>query len=140
MEGGDCGGEGSKEGGVVKVKQELLSILQHSLGLDRYGQGESYRNHFVAGFDDVEKCRELVTMGLMVERRPTELTGGDPCFVVTEAGKFAVVEESEEPPKITRGKRNYLAFLASDTEQTFLEFLRDPFWKDFRRNFYPKYY
>ncbi|MHB0986236.1 MAG: hypothetical protein ACYC05_11690 [Sulfuricella sp.] len=34
-----------------------LHILQHSLGLDKYGDGNQYRNHFVTGpgstdFDD----------------------------------------------------------------------------------------
>mgnify|MGYP001566408698 CR=1 FL=1 len=68
------------------MRQELLHILRHSLGLDRYGQGDSYRNHFVAGGDDVTKCRELVSLGYMTERQGNELTGGGPLFHVTDLG------------------------------------------------------
>lgn len=42
-----------------------LEILQHALGVDKYGQGEMYRNHFCAGVDDEATCRELVEMGYM---------------------------------------------------------------------------
>lgn len=31
------------------MKASLLNILQHSLGLDEYGRGTPYRNHFVTG-------------------------------------------------------------------------------------------
>lgn len=58
------------------MNKELLHILQHSLGLNEYGQGNQYRNHFVAGGDDVRKCRELVALGYMRERKDNGLTGG----------------------------------------------------------------
>ena len=45
---------------------EQLQILQHSLGLDKYGQGPVFRNHFCAGGSDEETCRSLVEMGYMV--------------------------------------------------------------------------
>lgn len=42
-----------------------LRILQHSLGLDQYGAGRQYRNHFVTGegSDGFPLCRELVAEG-----------------------------------------------------------------------------
>lgn len=46
-----------------------------------------YRNHFVAGGEDETTCRELVSLALMVEGRRSDLTGGDPVFFVTGAGK-----------------------------------------------------
>jgi hypothetical protein len=57
---------------------KLLHILQHSLGLDHYGNGRQYRNHYVAGGDAVENCRALVAAGYMEEYRPSALSGGDP--------------------------------------------------------------
>jgi len=68
------------------MDKQLLHILQHSLGLGQYGQGKQYRNHFVAGDDDAEKCRELVGMGFMTEHRASELTGGRSAFP-SDAGR-----------------------------------------------------
>jgi len=97
------------------MNQELLRILQHSLGVDKYGNGVQYRNHYVAGGEDIAMCRELVGMGYMKEGQPSELTGGDPLFMVTRAGKEAVSTESPEPPKLTRGQRRYQAYLQSES-------------------------
>lgn len=82
------------------MEQQLLHILQHSLGLDKYGQGRQYRNNFVAGGDDVEKCRKLVDMEYMKEHPARELSGEGPVFTVTKEGINAVGKESPKPPKI----------------------------------------
>lgn len=72
-----------------------LEILRHSIGLDeRTGRGRAYRNHFVAGGKDEALCRELVAEGLMIEGRRSELTGGDPVFFVTKAGRVAAESPS----------------------------------------------
>ncbi len=42
-----------------------LEILQHALGVDEYGRGQMYRNHFCAGGSDEDICRELVALGYM---------------------------------------------------------------------------
>lgn len=73
------------------MTQKQLHVLQHSLGVDEYGQGEMNRNHFCAGGGDVDLCRELVALGFMAEYPASELTGGDPLFWVTEAGKRAML-------------------------------------------------
>jgi hypothetical protein len=104
-----------------------LHILQHALGLDQYGQGTQYRNHYVCGpghhgYDD---CRALVSAGLMVERPPHELYGGDSCFTVTDAGKEAVLRESPDPPKLTRGQKRYREWLRADCGMKFGEWLRE---------------
>jgi hypothetical protein len=100
---------------------EQLHILQHSLGVDQYGRGEMYRNHYVGGEN---QCRPLVALGYMVERAASELTGGDPCFHVTEAGKRAMLAESPIPPKLTRAQERYRRFLAADTGYSFGEWLK----------------
>ena len=74
------------ENKINEMDKELLHILRHSLGLDRHGRGESYRNHFVAGDADVQKCRDLVSLGCMREHPSSALTGGGPLFTVTENG------------------------------------------------------
>lgn len=99
-----------------------LEILQHSLGVDRYGQGEMYRNHFCAGEDDEGTCRELVEMGYMEQFHRDYL----PYFncTVTAAGREAVRRESPPPPKLTRSQRRYRKFLDSDTGLSFREYLK----------------
>ena len=107
------------------MRKELLQILQHSLGLDEYGQGNQYRNHFVAGGDDVRKCRELVDIGYMKERDDNGLTGGALWFSVTPQGIDAVAFESPSPPKIPRSKQRYRRFLEyGDHFDSFLDFCR----------------
>lgn len=100
---------------MATLTPKQLHILQHSLGLDDYGRGSFYRNHYVAGpghhsFDD---CRALVASGLMTERLPTALTGGDSSFHVTEAGKVAVATQSPPPPKLSRSQQRYQRYLAA---------------------------
>lgn len=108
----------------MNVTPEQLHILQHSLGVDEYGQGNMYRNHYVG---DCESCRPLVSLGLMTEHPASELTGGDPLFRVTEAGKKAMIEASPKPPKLTRGQKRYREFLdsgAGDCGYTFGTWLK----------------
>jgi len=77
-----------------------LDILRHSLGLNQYGEGKQYRNHFVTGpgSDDFDDCRALVAEGMMVERAAGELSGGDPIFQVTIKGREYVKAIKEERP------------------------------------------
>jgi hypothetical protein len=115
------------------MDNELLHILQHSLGLDQYGQGNQYRNHFCAGGKDVERCRELVAMGYMREFSPSFLTGDAPGFIVTPSGIDAVALHSPKPPKLSRGKRRYRAYLHSECGESFGEWLKNSYWDDYRR-------
>ena len=87
-----------------------LHILQHALGVDEYGQGEMYRNHFCAGDADEPICRELVAMGYMQQHRTTDWLPYFNCSV-TEAGKQAVQEQSPRPPKLTSAQKRYREWL-----------------------------
>lgn len=105
----------------------LLGILQHALGRDQYGRGTDYRNHFCAGGPDLVTCREAVAQGLMREHPASEISGGDPVFTVTDAGKAYVTANSPAPPKLSRGKQRYQEWQASgaaDCGLTFGEWLR----------------
>lgn len=103
-----------------------LEILQHALGLDEYGQGKRFRNHFVTGpgGDDWGHCLSLVSNGLMTQLRGNALTGGSDLFKVTQAGIDYVAKHSPTPPKRTRSQQRYDDFLAADCGLTFGEFLR----------------
>ena len=98
-----------------------LGILQHSLGVDQYGRGQQFRNHYVGGEED---CRPFVALGYMVEYPASELTGGDPLFCVTDSGKRAMLAGSPIPPKLTRSQKRYRRFLDADTGESFGEWLR----------------
>ncbi|MEK9505132.1 hypothetical protein [Gaopeijia maritima] len=103
-----------------------LQILQHALGLDQYGRGTGYRNHFVTGpgSKDWDDCRALTEAGLMEMRGGSELSGGDAVFHVTDRGRAAVRAHSPEPPRLTRSQRRYARYLAMDTGMPFGEWLR----------------
>jgi hypothetical protein len=110
----------------------ILHVLQHALGRDQYGRSErgaDYRNYYCAGpgHHSFETCREAVAQGLMVEHPPSEISGGDHVFVVTEAGKTYIAANSPSPPKLSRGQvryREWLGSAAADCGITFGEWLR----------------
>ena len=98
------------------MDKELLQILQHSLGLNRYGSGNQYRNHFVPGGVDLDRCRQLADMGFMNEFKPHMLSGNTPYFLVTKRGMEAVREFSPKEPveKLTRSQKRYRSYLKED--------------------------
>jgi hypothetical protein len=103
-----------------------LHILQHSLGVDQFGQGERYRNHFVTGpgSKDYDQCVDLVIRGLMTRRAGNAVTGGDDLFLVTPAGVAYMEQHSPKPPQLTRSAKRYRDFLAADAGTEFGEWLK----------------
>lgn len=110
------------------TRDPALHILQHALGLDDYGHGYAYRNHYVANVDgdSYTLCVAHVEAGRMTMHGPSEMYGGGMsyCFVVTEAGRQYVREHSPRPPALTRSQRRYRKYLAQDTGLRFGEWLR----------------
>jgi hypothetical protein len=110
------------------VTREELHIVQHSLGCDQYGRGTRYRNHFCASSgpgSNVGVCESLVAQGLMRERRSPSFVPSDMrTFHVTDEGIAAMERESPSPPKVSRSKARYAAFLAADCGLSFGEWLR----------------
>ncbi|AYJ85322.1 hypothetical protein D3Y57_04715 (plasmid) [Sphingomonas paeninsulae] len=105
-----------------------LSILQHSLGVDQFGQGNQYRNRYCAGpgCDGWDNLVDMVERGLMT-RRDDGPWGGDSMFYVTDAGRAYVAEQSPAPPKLTRSQQRYRRYLDADSHHTFREWLASPF-------------
>jgi hypothetical protein len=87
-----------------------LQILQHALGVDEYGRGKQYRNHFAAGGEDVDTCKELIVLGYMRQVATTEVFQDFNCRV-TDEGKAAMLRESPKPPVLTRGQQRYRHWL-----------------------------
>lgn len=110
-----------------------LHILQHSLGIDQFGQGRQYRNHFCTGPEstDWDACNAMVGDGLMIRRDGSALTGSDYLFHVTDAGKAFVAENSPAPPKLTRSQDRYRRYLDADSSLKFGEWLKTK-WADDR--------
>lgn len=112
------------------MSPQQLEILQHALGVDEYGRGKMYRNHFCAGGSDEKICRELVEMGYMrIWHGVDPDTGETPGFPyyncsVTETGKAAVLAESPKPPNLSRSQLRYRRFLNADSDFSFREWLR----------------
>ena len=90
-----------------------LQILQHSLGLDQYGQGRMYRNYFCSGdgCDPDPHCKALVELGFMGIYRKRAFCENCTDYYVTEAGKKAMIAESPAPPKLTPGQKRYREWL-----------------------------
>ena len=109
------------------MKKEQLKILQHSLGVDQYGLGEQFRNHFATspGSKDFKKCCDLCISGHMRDLGKRELWGKSHCFVVTRHGKEAVSTESPDPPKLSRGQKRYQDYLNNaDCFESFFDFIK----------------
>jgi hypothetical protein len=107
-----------------------IHILQHSLGLNQYGQGEMYRNYFATSTEgkDYRDITELVNAGLMQDHGENKIYGGMHVFSVTEKGIEYVKSESPLPPpepKMTRSQKRYKRFLEyGDGFNSFIEFCR----------------
>ncbi len=111
---------------ILSLEPEKIHILQHSLGVDKYGQGTKYRNHFCTGpgSADYEICRALEADGLMRSRHGLSLSGGDYIFHVTKDGEDAVDAFSIQPPLLTRSQKRYRAWLDADCNMSFGEWLK----------------
>ena len=103
-----------------------LHILQHSLGVDQYGQGEQYRNYFVTGEGSIDHphCLALVSRALMTVRRGNALTGDMDLFHVTDLGKAVMADASPAAPKLTAGQKRYRQWLDADGDLPFIDYCR----------------
>jgi len=115
------------------MSPEQLHILQHALGVDKYGQGKPYRDYYCCGLDDAATLldlRVLVTLGYMREGHKIN-EGRDQYFFVLPSGLSAMRGHSPKPPKVSRGRQRYLEFLNSECGMSFGEFLK---WRHANRD------
>lgn len=111
---------------IDSISATQLQILQHSLGVNQYGQGERYRNRFITGEGSIDHpdCMALVNAGLMAKGRPSCLTGGDDLFFVLEAGIQHVLTHSPKPPPKTRAQQRYQDYLNADSDMSFGDWMK----------------
>jgi len=88
------------------MSKRQLEILQHCCGANKHGIQTGHRNHFCAGEDDEQTCRELVALGLMREHARTAVY---PYYNVsaTIEGIKAMHEQSEQHAIASR-QRQYI--------------------------------
>ena len=111
-----------------RTLKERLHILQHSLGVDKYGHGNQYRNHFATGpgNDDFDNCCSLVEMGLMQDFGTRSFTGDMHCFVVTPAGiDYVALNSPKRPPepKLTASQKRYRDYIESEYPDSYAEYI-----------------
>ncbi len=113
--------------------ETILAVLQHALGVDQFGRGHQYREHFVCGegHHSYDACVAAVEQGLMTRREPAMYAANGSLFLVTPAGRSWMTANSPPPPKLTRSQQRYQRFLNADCSMTFREWLDydrpDPF-------------
>lgn len=75
-------------------------LMRHALGAHEHCLHPSkggivfkkpYRNHFVAGMEHEGIWDDLVAKGFATKRKGNQVTGGDPVFYVTDAGREAAL-------------------------------------------------
>lgn len=108
---------------------EQLHVLRHALGVGSAGTGRAYRNHFVtgAGGADHALCTSLVAAGMMTRHAGSALSGGDDIFTVTDCGRAAAVSVAVAPP-LSRSKQRYQAYLRSESNESFIDWVRNRDW------------
>lgn len=109
------------------MKSAWLHILQHTLGLDQYGQPPEgrkpcsdddfpncYRNNYVLGPEGswFSTLQEMTAAGLMTDHGPQSVLGGMHVFHATQQGYDAVKQHSPAPPQLTRAQRRWRHFRA----------------------------
>ena len=106
--------------------ETILSVLQHALGVDEYGRGRQYRNHFVCGegHHSYDACLDATDHGLMVRRESGMFGANGSCFLVTDAGREWMAENSPSPPKLSRSQQRYQSYLDADCGVSFGEWLK----------------
>jgi hypothetical protein len=113
---------------LLPLTNRQLEVLLHSLGLDEYGRGRRYRNHFATDpeSNDGAICRSLVDVGFMVDHGARELAAGMHVYSVTPTGEAAIAAQCPKPPKVSRSRQRYLDWLADDSGLSFREWIRLP--------------
>jgi hypothetical protein len=125
------------------MTEKHLQILRHSLGIDclrwydrhKIDQ-EPYRNYFAttSSTPDWGIIQELIQAGLMGE---LSVKWGMNYFYVTSKGislaRKSAKEYAEKTKPSSRSKARYQAYRLSETEESFIEWLTNPYWKDYRK-------
>ena len=115
----------------MELSKNQKEIIKHTVlepGRNWFGTSK--------GYTDANDFDDLVLKGLAIESKPPSWSGDTALYRLTDEGKAVAeklfVEEKEALPKQTKGQKRYKAYLSLDNGQTFGEFLKDPFYKEYR--------
>jgi len=115
------------------IEKLLIDLMQHALGITDENP-KSYRNYFCAAKrgKDTEGWRKLAILGYA---KLYQKSGNYTYYLVTESGKEIVYERwRSRQVKPTRGQKRYRAWLALDMEESFIDFLTDPYFNEYRKS------
>lgn len=107
------------------ASETILAVLQHALGVDQFGRGEQYRDHFVCGpgHHSYDCCIAAVGQGLMVRRESKMFGDNGSLFLVTDEGRRWMTANSPAPPKLTRSQQTYRRYTDADCCLSFGDWL-----------------
>ncbi len=105
----------------------------------RHAVNGPHRNWFgtSCGCKDAIEFEKLVDAGYATKRKAAPWMGDDVLFSLTKTG-MKIVDENKPVAKLkkmTRGKRNYQAYLASEVNESFIWFLRNCTYDSYRKSF-----
>ena len=128
---------------MIDLTKEEKQILLHSLGLsniDFYNEyliDSPYRNNFYTSENttDYPIIKSLIEKGLMQDTNKG-WEKGSRYFIVTEKGiEISKKLAKEFIPKITRSKKRYSLYLHSESSESFIEWLKNPYYNDYRKRY-----
>lgn len=78
------------------MNERQVELARHALGLPNKNR-RSYRRHFVAGpgHTDYDDWEQMVAAGDARKWEGGQLTGGDPCFLLTACGAAKALKRGE---------------------------------------------
>lgn len=128
------------------TKQEE-DILLHTLGWSNLRYYEKHkleekpsRNYFYTdeNSDDYKRIKHLVDLNLMVKSSKT-WDNKEFYFHVTKEGidhaYYICRNRIDNNKPNTRSKRRYQAYLHSESDESFIDWLRNKYWDDYRKRY-----
>lgn len=112
------------------LSEKNKEILLHTLGLNY--NDTMFRNFFATNnTEDIKSLEEMEKIGLM---QLLKEVFGKKVFIATAKGTFTAMQiYNESKPKETKSKKRYKAYLHSESSETFFEWLKNPYWNDYRK-------
>jgi len=130
-----------------ELTEKQIQILAHSLGWDKLRWYDikklgvtPYRNYFFTNqsTSDYAVIQSLIAMNLMKASGPVYSESSGSCFSVTEKGlcfAYYYIKNQLKGEKPTRSKRRYECYLHCESDETFIEWLKNSYWNDCRKRY-----
>ena len=128
---------------IILSDQEKQTLL-HTLGLSNITVFEKdkinnpYRNNFYTSenSDDYQHIKLLILKGLMIDTQKGWPGQDSHYFIATDKGiELAKVIALESIPKLSRSKMRYQAYLHSECDDLYGDWLKNKYWDDYRKRY-----